>query len=108
MTEIMLGYSQSCATYEETDTHPDGGDCFQLKSILFIKKKIIEGWLLYNVVLISAIQQREPAIRTHIPSLLSLPPIPTFPPSHPLGLAETKLGSLCYIIASHQPSILQC
>ena len=51
-----------------------------------------------------AIQKLEPAICTHIPSLLSLLPIPVIP-ILPLGLAETKVGSLYYIIASHQPFI---
>ena len=41
----------------------------------FLNLLFIEGQLLYNDVLVSAVQQREPAI--HVPSLLSLPPVPS-------------------------------
>ena len=37
---------------------------------------LIGGKLLYNVVLVSALQLRESVIITHISPLLSLPPLP--------------------------------
>ena len=60
--------------------------------------------LLYNVVLVSAVQQRESIIITCISlSLLSLPPLPA---SHPCRLSQsTGLGSLGYAAASHWLSI---
>ena len=41
---------------------------------------------------------------TYIPSLLSLPLLPSSYPSRPSQ--RTRLGSLCYVAASHQLSIL--
>ena len=54
--------------------------------------------MLYNVVLVSAIPQRESAICMHIspPSKASLPP----PRPTPLGHQSTELSSLCYICGS--------
>ena len=57
--------------------------------------------MLYDVVLVSAVQQSESAIYIypHIPSLLSLPP-PSL--SHPSRSSQsTELISLCYAAASH-------
>ena len=66
---------------------------------------LIGGILLYNVVLVSAVQQCESAIPVHVPSLswASL----TSPHPTPLGRHSTGLGSLCYTAAFHQPFILQ-
>ena len=71
-----------------------------------INKFLIEGWLLYNVVLVSAIHQHESAIGIHMssPSWTSLPP-PT--PSHPSRLSQsTGLSSLSHTANSHWQSIL--
>ena len=60
---------------------------------------LIELYLLYNVVLVSPVEQRELAIC--ICFLLSLAPIPS--PSHPPRSSRSiKLSSLCYIAASHE------
>ena len=55
--------------------------------------------MLYNVVLVSAVQQSESTICIHI----SPYPLPLEPPlSHPSRLSEsTELISLCYAAASH-------
>ena len=56
--------------------------------------------MLYNVVLVSAIQW-ESAISVYIHPLLSLPPILT--PSQPSRLSQsTSSSSLCYTASSHQ------
>ena len=63
--------------------------------------------LLYNVVVVSAMQQHRSVIIIYMyPSLLSLPPIP---PSHSSRSSESAtLGSQCYLYManSHQLSIL--
>ena len=60
--------------------------------------------MLYNVVLVSAVQVKSVMTITiclyiYIPSLLSLPPTPL---PTPLGHQSARLGSLCYAAASHQ------
>ena len=63
----------------------------------------IEVQLLYNVVLVSAIQQSEVShMDISVPSLGNLPPLNPIP----LGHHSTKLSPLCYIAASHQLAIL--
>ena len=58
---------------------------------------LVGGKLLYNAVLVSAIQQLKLAI-------IFEPPSP--PPSHPSRSSQsTKLGSLCYTATSHQLSV---
>ena len=61
---------------------------------------LIGGKLLYKVLLVSAIQQCTWAIIIHIspPSPSPVPPI--------LVITEARLGSLCYIAASPQLSVL--
>ena len=62
---------------------------------------LIGGKLLYNIVLVSAVQQCKSAIiiRMSSPSRASLPsPYPTQSESS----LSTKLGSLCYTATSHQ------
>ena len=70
----------------------------------FLSRFLVGVWLLYNAVLVSAVQQRASAIRIHVspPSWACLPP-----PSHPLG-HHRALGrvSLCSTTSSHQLSIL--
>ena len=61
------------------------------------------GKLLYNVVLVSAIQQHESAITIYIPSPLSLPLLPSSYPSR--SSRSTGLGSPCYI-TTRQPPVL--
>ena len=55
--------------------------------------------LLYNGVLVSAVQQSESAIRIHIspPSWISLPP---------RSPQSSEQNSLCYTVGSHQLSVL--
>ena len=66
---------------------------FDRTLILFFNLFLIGRLSLYNVLLVSVIQQHELAIKyTYIPSLLNLP----FTPSHPSRLSQsTKLSSLC-------------
>ena len=74
--------------------------CFIFKIYVWIR-----GKLLYNVVLVSAIQELQSAIIIHIaaPSWASLSP----PRLHPSGSSQsTRLGSQGYIAASQQLSIL--
>lgn len=54
--------------------------------------------MLYNVLLASAVQPYESALCTHTPSLLCLPPTPSFHPCR--SLQSTKLGSR-YAIQQH-------
>ena len=65
---------------------------------------LIEGRLLYNVVLVSAIQQWKSGIITY----LLPPPWASLPIPNPLFyiITEHQLGSLFYIATSHQLSIL--
>ena len=56
--------------------------------------------LLYNVVLVSALQQSKLVIRIHISTLFQI----SFPFRSP---QITEQSSLCYIVGSHQLSILQ-
>ena len=59
--------------------------------------------LLYNVILISAVQQSEPAIWTHI--LLPLkPPFHPTPSHHPKSSQTTEFH--CYRVTSHSLSVL--
>ena len=75
----------------------------------FFKRKIyflIGGKLLYNVVLVSAIQQCKSAIIicVYLSSFLSLPPLSL---SHPSRSSQnTRLDSLWHIATAHQLSIL--
>ena len=60
---------------------------------------------LYNVVLaFCCTATRISHNYTYITSLLSLPPLPLFHPSR--SSQSARLGSLCYIAASHQLSVL--
>ena len=84
-----VGWSWALSSGEEEHSGKRG--CFQgggteaavgtplriptLGSSSFLNVLLIEGQLLYNDVLVSAVQQRESA--THVPSLLSLPPVPS-------------------------------
>ena len=74
--------------------------CFKFKKIS------IRGKLLYNIVLVSAIQRCKAAISTHVTrpswaSLLHRPPAP-----HPFRSSQsTRLGSLCYTAKYHQRSV---
>lgn len=54
--------------------------------------------MLYNVLLASAVQPYESALCIHTPSLLCLPPTPSFHPCR--SLQSTKLGSH-YAIQQH-------
>ena len=58
-------------------------------SVTQFLKFFIEGQLLYNIALVSAIYQHEAAIGTHMfpPPWISLPP-PT--PSHPYRLSQSQ------------------
>ena len=67
---------------------------------LFFSKKLISigVYLVYNVVVISAVQQSKSVICIHIPHL--------FQASFPFrSLQSTEQSSLCYTVASHQLSI---
>ena len=71
-----------------------------LKFIYFL----IGGKLLYNFVLVSAIQKGESVIIVYI-SLLSWASF--LPQPHPSRWSQSsRLGSLCYVATSHQLSIL--
>ena len=79
---------------------------WKLKKNLFIF--LICGKLLYNSVLVSAIQQYKSVIiiyiYIYIPSLLSLL---LLPPPHPSRSSQSaRLGSLGYIATSHLLSVL--
>ena len=65
----------------------------------FFKLIFIGVQLLYNVVLVSAVQQSESAICIHISPLFWI----SFPFSSP---QSTEQSSLCYIVGSHQLSVL--
>ena len=68
--------------------------------LFFFFFNFIGIWLLYNVVLVSAVQYSESAICIHISSPLwaSLP----LPTSHPSRSSQsTQLSSLCCTAASH-------
>ena len=69
-------------------------DFSMLKRLIFL----IGGNLLYNIVLVSALQHKSVII-----ICLSLPvESPSLPPSHPSRSSQsTKLGSLCYTATSH-------
>ena len=72
----------------------------ELSLIFFISKHFFIGvQLLYNVVLISTVQQSESAICIHISSLFWI----SFPFRSP---QRTEQSSLCYTVGFHQLSIL--
>ena len=74
--------------------------CFGDTNILFYLFIYFIGvQLLYNVVLVSAIQQSESATRIHISPL----PWISFPFRSP---ESTEQSSLCYTVCSHQLSVL--
>ena len=61
--------------------------CFSILNFVFF---LIGRWLLYKVVLVSAVHQHESAIGVHVPSPLSLPPSS---PPHPSRCSQsTDLG----------------
>ena len=74
--------------------------------IYFFNLFLIGEWLLYNVVLLSAIQQHESAVSICIspPSWTYLPrPTPSHSPRLP---QRTRLSSLHYTATSHERSVL--
>ena len=90
--------SRDCAARDIRESQPLSrvGTVFPPDSSSCIKKKKIGEQLLYNVVLVSAVQQSESALSIHVPSLLSLPP------SHLSRSSQsTKLSSLCHTATSH-------
>ena len=75
--------------------------CFDNCSFVvsFFKLIFIEVQLLYNIVIVSTVQQSELAIRIHIPPLFWI----SFPFRSPQSIEQS---SLCYTVASHQLCIL--
>ena len=67
--------------------------------ILFFQLLFSGVQLLYNVVLLSAVQQSESVIRIHTSPLFFI----SFPSGSP---QSTQFSSLCYTVGSHQLSIL--
>ena len=85
-------------------------DLYQLSvrssMIYFFIYILIGGKLLYNAVVVSALQQCKPCTIIYVPSPVSLPPLPA---SHPSKSSQSaRLGSLCYTAVSHQPSRWWC
>ena len=74
--------------------------------LFFFKFLLIEGYLLYRILLFSVKPQHESAIRyTYVPSLLNLPPISH--PSHPSRLIHRPcLSSLRQTANFHRLSVL--
>ena len=65
----------------------------------FFKLIFVGGQLLYNVVLVSAVQQSASAVRIHISPLFWI----SFPFRSPQSIEQS---SLCYTAGSHQISVL--
>ena len=62
---------------------------------------LIGGKLLYNVVMLAAVQQHSSAVITHISSLLSHPPLPT----PPLQTVTGRLSGLPVLRSNFSPAI---
>ena len=68
-------------------------------SLSFLKLIFIGVWLIYNVVLVSAVQQSESVIHIHISTLFQI----LFPSR---SLQSIEQSSLCYTVGSYWLSIL--
>ena len=107
LSHFFFSYSFRGQRSAWEDVVPESRLIVEFQEALFKKLYLflIEIWLLYNTVLVSAIQQHESAIGIHMspPSRTSLPP-PTS--SHPFRLSQSPgLSCLSHTARSHCLSV---